>query len=145
MIILIKQGRVGGPELGKSWLRNICTLPYSFQGVKVQLIQVLYFPLLNWKSIIVWYSVITSQLRPAQSLTFHSFLIIAVTLAAYIAIGMACFMTGIFRVSKMRSHRIPPERVHTGTPVWKYHKLEETAWLHSWLEHISPIDWFTNI
>ena len=27
MIILITQGGVGGPEMGKTWLRNMCTLP----------------------------------------------------------------------------------------------------------------------
>ena len=30
MIILITQGGVGGPEMGKTWLRNMCTLPYMF-------------------------------------------------------------------------------------------------------------------
>ena len=29
MIILITQGGVGGPEMGKTWLRNMCTLPYQ--------------------------------------------------------------------------------------------------------------------
>ena len=27
MIILITQGGVGGPEMGKTWLRNMCMLP----------------------------------------------------------------------------------------------------------------------
>ena len=31
MIILITQGGVGGPEMGKTWLRNMCTLPKMYK------------------------------------------------------------------------------------------------------------------
>ena len=37
MIILIMQG--GGPELSKSWLRNMCTLPNIVLYPKVQKVQ----------------------------------------------------------------------------------------------------------